>query len=80
MRKEVNSVEYTQINTVNNAYLMQYLGSGELYVVVSGTQPLADAYPDFILSYQDGIRSNDIEGILWAKTNNITNGIVGFYE
>lgn len=77
---ELNKNTYTQVNTNATDYTMQNRTQCLVAIVVSDTQPAADADHEFELAYLDGITDQDISAILWAKSINRDTAFVGLKE
>ena len=57
---------YTQLNTNSSSYMIQNIGSDNVSIVVSDTQPTDDEV-GFVIGPREGITNSHIEGILWGK-------------
>ncbi len=68
MRVEVNNTTYTQLNTVEDNYLIQNVGSDDLHIIFSDTAPADTASFDIILQANDAVGHNHMSGICWGKT------------
>ena len=68
MRVKINKVSYTQVNANESGFLIQNITQGDVYVIISDTQPADTAPHDFILNYTDGISNDDVVGKVWAKS------------
>ena len=79
MRVSVNTTEYTQLNTVEDAYLLQNLGGTILYAVVSDDKPADDTKPDLKIKPLDALSSAMVIGKVWGK-GSLSESIVGVIE
>ena len=80
MRITVVPNEYTQLNTVSDAFLLQNLSNYDVWIKVSDTKPSDDADYDFFITHGEGISDSHFNGICWGKINAEVNGIVGIVE
>jgi hypothetical protein len=80
MRKTLKPNTWTQVNTKEDDYLIQNLGSYAMHLIVSGTQPATEDEPDFIIDSGYGFGSMHAKGVCWCKPEGNVSIIVGVVE
>ena len=80
MRKQIPIHTYTQINTVEDSFLIQNLSHDALLIVVADTQPADNADHDFIIENRHAISNDLVVGLCWGKPEGKTALTVGYTE
>ena len=80
MRVKLPSNIYTQINTNEDAFLIQNLSSYDLHIIVSATQPTTTTPYDFCIRPDNAIGDVHTKGICWGKPEGQIEISVGLVE
>ncbi len=79
-RVKLVHTQYTQINTVDDSYLIQNMSKSSVDLIVAGSQPDVATLPDFTLLPLYGIGNSDVVGLVWGKTSDQSGSAVGLVE
>ena len=75
----INNATYTQLNTVDSAYLIQNTSGSPIKIAFGATQPIPTA-TGFILDHQQGIGNADFIGLAWGLATSLGDGSVEVAE
>ncbi len=79
-RVKLVHTQYTQINTIEDSYLIQNMSKSSVDLIVASSQPDVATLPDFTLLPLYGIGHSDVAGLVWGKTSDQSGSSVGLVE